>query len=240
MNDEGGNGLIPDNLVQDGLRREDFTEERLAELLREARRLGGFPMLAAEEREANRRAGLASLRPQESRWVFGDGSLMWNPACHTCEQRVGRVHGWHRRFCLWTPLGRGTPEHPGLMLALDSGGSCNGLAFRIPPDLVESESEVVWRREMLSGAYRPTWVRVHTGEGPVRAVTFTINRNHPRFDAAITHRQAVTAIATAEGRLGRSRDYLGNLVLQLRHLGVHDRAMERLHADVNQHAGTAP
>lgn len=237
MNEDSRKLLLADDLVEDGLRREDFTEARLAELTREAQRLGGFPMMPAAEREANRMRVLERLTPGDSLWVFGYGSLMWNPACHIDEQRIGRVHGWRRSFCLWTPLGRGTPERPGLMLALDSGGSCNGLAFRIPPEMIESESQVVWRREMLSGAYRPIWVCVHTPDGPIDAVTFVINRRHPRYGAEIAHGDAVEALATAEGRLGRSRDYLGNLVRQLRHLGVRDRAMERLHHDVHHLAG---
>ena len=125
----------------EGFRREDLTEARIAEIGRELSRLGGHRIAGAHDREASRRAVVGEVAPGEDVWVFGYGSLMWNPALDFAEAEPGRVHGYHRAFCLWTPFGRGSPEHPGLMLALRPGGSCLGLALRIPakraPDVVE-------------------------------------------------------------------------------------------------------
>src|SRR5918996_2550437 len=76
-------------------------------------------------------------------WVFGYGSLIWNPAFHFTDRVVGTVYGFHRRFCLWTHLGRGCPERPGLVLGLDRGGSCRRAVFHIPPEVVEEELATV-------------------------------------------------------------------------------------------------
>src|SRR5262245_16432500 len=85
--------------------------------------------------------------------VFGYGSLMWNPALAHDGQFRARVYGWHRCFCLRSLIGRGTPETPGLMLALDRGGSCNGMLLRIPASRMREELALLWRREMSWGSY---------------------------------------------------------------------------------------
>ena len=110
-----------------------------------AREGGGIHVLSDAELEASRRATLARA-PSDDIWVFGYGSLIWNPAFHFVERRLGTIHGWHRRFCLWTTLGRGSPDCPGLMLGLDRGGSCRGIVLRIAPEDVEVELDVLWRR----------------------------------------------------------------------------------------------
>src|SRR5262249_7434624 len=148
-------------------------------------------------------------------WLFGYGSLIWNPCFEYAERRIAKVVGWHRRFCLWTQLGRGSAKRPGLMLGLERGGSCRGVAFRVSAPMVEAELDIVWRREMVTDAYVPTWVNTATAEGRVRAVAFTINRRHPRYSGLLSERQIVEAIALAEGRLGTNRDYLLNTVQHL-------------------------
>ena len=125
-------------------------------------------------------------------------------------------------------MGRGTPEKPGLTLALDHGGSCRGKAVRIPADLVESETTILWRREMITGSYCPTWVMVHSDSGPRRALTFVINREHDRYLAELSHRNTVRMIATAEGMLGKCCDYLINTVAHLDEVGIGDGPMHRL------------
>ena len=139
-----------------------------------------FPVRSDAEIDACLDAALASHPSGEDVWVFGYGSLMWNPAFHFAEQRIGTVRGWHRRFCLNMTRGRGTPECPGLMLALDRGGACRGMAFRIAADEARGELLLVWRREMLSGSYIARWVTVATEDGPLRAVTFLVNPTHAR------------------------------------------------------------
>ena len=172
---------------------------------------------------------------QSGVWLFGYGSLIWNPAFHFTDRLTGTVHGYHRRFCLWTHLGRGCPERPGLVLGLERGGSCRGAAFHIAPEAVEEELAIVWRREMLSGAYVPRWVRVRTALGDVRAITFVINHAHERYARLLPDDRVAEVIATAEGFLGPCADYLINTVDHLAALGIHDRPLERLRAQVLAH-----
>jgi cation transport protein ChaC len=176
---------------------------------------------------ASRAACLAGRPASGEIWVFGYGSLIWNPCFHFVERRVVTVAGWHRRFCLWTSLGRGTQERPGLMLGLERGGACRGVAFRLAPEAVECELDIVWRREMVTSAYRPAWVRARSAAEPLWAIAFTINRRHPRYAGRLEEARIVEAIATARGPLGPCSEYLFNTVAHLDELGVPDR---RLHA----------
>jgi cation transport protein ChaC len=192
-------------------------------------------LLSDDELAASRAAILAGADLSGGVWLFGYGSLIWNPAFHFTERLTGAVHGYHRRFCLWTHLGRGCPERPGLVLGLERGGSCRGAAFHIAPEAIEEELQIVWRREMLSGAYVPRWVPVRTALGAIRAITFVINRAHERYARFLPDDRIAEVIATAEGWLGPCADYLINTVDHLAALGIHDRPLERLRAQVLAH-----
>ena len=134
------------------------------------------------ERQAIVKKMLATKAPNESLWVFGYGSLMWNPAIHFTRRSTGQIFGYHRRFCLWSTLGRGSPENPGLMLALDRGGSCHGVVYEVAPTAAATELDILFRRELMTSAYRPLWTRVHLHEGQVRpAITFVIDPDHDRY-----------------------------------------------------------
>jgi glutathione-specific gamma-glutamylcyclotransferase len=189
-------------------------------------------VLSEEDLRASREATLAGVDVSPGVWLFGYGSLIWNPAFHFSDRRVGQVFGWHRRFCLWTHLGRGCPEQPGLVLGLERGGSCRGAVFHIAAEAVEEELAIVWRREMISGAYVPRWVGVHTALGPLRAITFVINHAHERYASYLSDEQVAQAIAAAQGWLGPCADYLINTVDHLAALGIHDRPLERLRQQV--------
>jgi cation transport protein ChaC len=189
-------------------------------------------ILSDEELAASLGAMLDGADLSAGVWVFGYGSLIWNPAFHFTDRLVGRVYGYHRRFCLWTHLGRGCPERPGLVLGLERGGSCRGVAFHIAPELVEEELEIVWRREMISGAYVPRWVQVRTALGKVPALTFAIDRTHERYACFLPDDRVAEVIATARGWLGPCADYLINTVDHLAGLGIHDRPLERLRQQV--------
>lgn len=173
---------------------------------------------------------LRQLKLDEDVWVFGYGSLIWNPAFEFTEKRCALLHGWHRRFCLKMYMGRGTPEQPGLMLALDRGGACRGVAFRIAAAHVREELGLLWQREMYGGAYNARWVNLQTKEGRVRAVTFVINHAHPRYTRELTVQQTAALIAIASGDLGTCREYLENTVAHLRELGVRDSNLSRIAA----------
>jgi cation transport protein ChaC len=140
----------------------------------------------------------------------------------------GRVWGYHRSFCLRTPLGRGTPENPGLVLGLDKGGSCNGVAFKLPAGREKDELSVVWDREMALDSYSAVWVRAMTPDGPVNAVTFVMNRETERYVGRLPEDSIVDHLATAEGYLGTCAEYLENTVTHMREAGIHDRQLFRL------------
>lgn len=224
------------DIVVDGISRDDLTEERIEQLRREWSLPETFSLLTAEQREKSRTATLEPLGAGNDLWVFGYGSLMWNPAIHVAERRAGLVKGWHRRFCLWMPVGRGSPEAPGLMLGLDRGGSCRGILWRVAADQIDNETRILWRREMTAGGYHARWVTAHTDEGPIRAITFVVNRDYPAYARAITPEQTVHALAVARGPLGRARDYLHNTVAHLDELGLEDGPLHRLLAEVDAYA----
>lgn len=185
-------------------------------------------VLPDAERMASLRATLDEAPAKGDVWIFGYGSLIWNPAFHFVEKRTARIHGYHRRFCLWTQLGRGSAKNPGLMLGLENGGACRGVAFRIDEKAVESELDILWRREMFTGAYRPTWVSARSDAGNFPAITFVINRENRRFAGPLADDTAVRHIATAAGPMGRCCDYLFETVKHLIELGIRDRHLEAM------------
>lgn len=198
--------------------------------------------LSEAELAGSRAAALASHPPAADLWLFAYGSLIWNPAFRFVERRTGRVHGLHRRFCLWTHLGRGSPERPGLVLGLDRGGNCRGVLYRIAADEIEAELDVVWRREMVTSAYRPRWVSADVaGVGKLRALTFVIDRRHERYAGALDDEALVGALATAGGALGSCADYLFATASHLAQLEIADAALDRLCEAVRaRRAGQGP
>ncbi len=208
-----------------------FGLERFAELDVQAAEEGwpdGWRM-DHEEREANRIKVLDGRMAQDL-WVFAYGSLIWDPAVQLEEYRYGSLAGWRRSFCMRLEGGRGTHDCPGLMAALDQGGRCGGVAFRISADLVNQETRFMWHREMFAGSYEPQFFKVTTPQGPVEALTFTMNRSDRRYMPDVETETAARMIAMAEGGLGPNFDYLDSLVRHLEDLGIRDEDMCCLHA----------
>jgi cation transport protein ChaC len=215
------------------LKREELTSERIAQIVEDARKAGYDYFLTAEEREASLKQALVRYAPGEEAWVFAYGSLMWNPALEFAESSACRVQGWHRSFCFWTPLGRGTPELPGLMLALERGGSCEGIAYRLAPHQVRSELAILWNREMLAGFYQPQWVPATLRDGrTVTAVTFEVDDKHCQYCGGLPIEKQAHHLAFAEGRRGACREYLVNTATHARALGIHDPYIEDMVARV--------
>jgi cation transport protein ChaC len=173
-------------------------------------------------------AALSEHDANEDLYVFGYGSLIWNPAFHYIAAVPATLHGWHRRFCLKVFVGRGTPDAPGLMLALDHGGACKGVAFRIHAAEARQELGILWRREMFGGSYNARWVKLKTAEGERRAITFVCNRKHPRYIPEICHVETAKLIASGCGDLGTCREYLENTVQHLASLGMRDSGLMRI------------
>ncbi|MCR9070915.1 MAG: gamma-glutamylcyclotransferase [Alphaproteobacteria bacterium] len=221
------NSSPADGPITVALTRESLRSGQLRDVLE--RHGPDFKTLSDDELAASRASMFPpSGRPDRDVWLFGYGSLIWNPAIEFAEQRNATVRGLHRRFCLRTELGRGTPELPGLVLGLDRGGQCRGVAFRIPKDIAETELEIVWRREMVTYAYRPRWLKAATDEGPIDVIGFVINRTHDRYCGQLPEDDVAATIAHACGFLGPCCDYLFNTVDHLRDLGMPDTGLERL------------
>lgn len=172
---------------------------------------------------------LANHPPGEDVWLFGYGSLMWNPAMHFAEMRGGRVLGWHRKYCLWLEAGRGTPENPGLMLGLDRGGAAAGGLFRVPADQARAELLLPFRRELFTHSYDPRWVSVATPAGVVRAVTFVVNREGVRYVRRLDLERVAHHVATASGTLGSCMEYLRHTLEALDALGLDDRMLRQVY-----------
>jgi cation transport protein ChaC len=212
--------------MSDTLRREHLAHEN-AERVAEMFRALGLQVASLAERAASLAAFLGD-RPEGDVWVFGYGSLMWNPALEIAESRGAKLAGWHRSFCLWNTFGRGSPEKPGLTLALEPGGSCTGVAFRLEAARAQEELAILWNREMLTGAYLPRWVPLVSAQGPVQALTFCANRAHDRYTGRLPRARVAELLASASGPLGRSRDYLERTVTELERLGVRRGTMHAL------------
>ena len=171
-------------------------------------------------------AELMAQEPDASEvWFFAYGSLIWKPACDFVEIRTGLVRGWHRAFCLgWNNRHRGSDKAPGLMLALDRGGACKGVLYRVPPDAVEANLVKLFEREMgwRPSPFPPRWVNVTSGERTIRALTFCIDRNSGRYVSGLTVERIADVLATAVGSRGSMAEYLFATVQHLEDLGIHD------------------
>lgn len=189
----------------------------------------GLKLLTEADRSTSLRETLA-VRPPGDVWVFGYGSLVWNSAIHFVERRVARIDGWHRSFCLSITALRATADRPGLMLALDRGGSCRGAAYRLAEDDVERELRLLWRREMVCDAYVPRWVEVKSPDGKSFgwAIAFTIDADDSQYAGDLDEDTVVHRLATASGGLGSSADYLFKTYDGLRAHGIRDAKLERL------------
>jgi cation transport protein ChaC len=191
--------------------------------------------LSDAQLEATRQALLGPLDDGQDLWVFGYGSLMWDPGIHFTELRLAELPRHQRRFSHRTHLGRGSLECPGLMLSLEPGeGCCTGLAFRIDATVAEHESALLWRREMLRGIYRPQLLAVSTPQGEVRALVFAANPSHLDHVGELPLQDTAAIIARASGVLGSNRQYLEQLVHQLEHLGLCDDYLKQLLAHVRE------
>ena len=213
-----------------------FGMERFAELELVALEEGWPPgwRMDHDEREENRQAVLEG-RLDSDLWVFAYGSLIWDPAVYVDEYRYGTLTGWRRRFCMRLEGGRGKPDKPGLMAALDKGGLCDGVVIRIPAAGVDQETRFMWNREMFAGAYCPVFLPVQTPQGAVEALAFVMNHENHRYMPDVTEEVAARMIAEAEGTLGPNFDYLDSLVRHLDELGIEDADMRRLHTLATAH-----
>jgi cation transport protein ChaC len=214
-------------LERDDLRRSILEQDPGAEVLADAELLESIDhTLAAGPRQVETSSGV---------WVFGYGSLLWNPCLDTIESRKARLYGFHRDCCLRETDGRGSPRLPGVTLALSAGGSCNGIALRVTPDNLHRELLLLWRREMVTNVYVPRWVRMWTSSGAIFGIAFTVNREHPAYLGQLPAESIARYIASGRGHLGACIDYFDALRDQLSVHGIRDQGLDRLHRIAQAH-----
>lgn len=170
---------------------------------------------------------------QSDLWVFAYASLIWRPEFEFSEERSATIHGYHRALKMWSRLNRGTPECPGLVFGLLPGGSCKGVAFRIPQSRVAAALPALWEREMPNGVYDPKWLRCQSASGGITALAFTLSKRSPSHTGVLSEDSYRQIFSSSSGRYGTTREYAQLTYDKLRTLGIHDEALGKLLQLVN-------
>jgi len=167
--------------------------------------------------------------PEGDLWVFGYGSLMWSPCFAYREKALARVHGFHRALCILSTRYRGTHRKPGLVMGLCRGGSCWGMAFRIPRREVRRCLVRLWSREMTRRTYEPRLVPAKLRGGRrVRALAFLADPEHPSFVRELDLHGRARLVAQGIGQRGPCVDYIRNTLDHMHGVGVRDPHLERV------------
>lgn len=172
-------------------------------------------------------------------WIFAYGSLMWDPGFRFEEARPALLRGYHRSFCLYSHRYRGTPEKPGLVLGLDAGGACRGIAYRVHGRDAEKVMSYLWDREMLNRAYECKELTIDVAGRKELAQAFVVRRGHPQYAGKLPVDRAVELICQGEGARGHCYSYLENTVEHLDRLGIPDKQLHELLAAVNRRRGAS-
>ena len=184
---------------------------------------------------------MLAMRPKASPlWLFACGSLIWKPEVDHIEERRARAHGWHRSFCFRITRFRGTPETPGVMMAMDRGGQCKGVLYRLSDHAPEATLNKLFRREFIAKPPNnlPRWIAVEPeGDAPVQAIAFVMNRRSPAYLGRLEHDVVADYLASACGHAGSGAEYLYNTVHHLAERGIYDRNLMRLQALVAEKIG---
>jgi len=168
---------------------------------------------------------------QADLWVFGYGSLMWRPGFEFIEQIPARLIGEHRALCVYSFDHRGTPEKPGLVLGLDRGGACRGVAFRVAPRLRRKTVEYLRAREQTTNVYREVLRSVWLGNEPrqrVSALTYVVDRGHGQYAGRLSLAAQLRFVQQGHGRSGNNRDYVLSTVRSIEAQGFRDEQLHRL------------
>lgn len=173
-------------------------------------------------------------------WVFGYGSLMWNPGFAFEEKQQARAFGFRRSLCVWSHVHRGTPEQPGLVLGLDRGGSCRGVAFRVGIDNRDDVLDYLRRRELVTNVYQERLLPLALTDGrQVRAVGYTIDRSHIQYAEALGVEEAAGVVIRSNGQSGPNDAYVFNTLAHMRDMGIRDLWLEGVGAAVAARAQAA-
>lgn len=187
-----------------------------------------FSRWTDQQLDASIQEALASRDLSQDQWVFAYGSLLWRPEFEFVEQKLATLKGYHRALCLWSRINRGTPEIPGLVFGLEQGGSCGGMVFRIPAKQVVQTFHALWSREMMTGAYHPSWIECDTAQGTVSALAFVINQQAPGYAPTLPMDDLVRIVMNARGKYGSCFEYVEQTHIALEALGIHDLHLQEL------------
>jgi glutathione-specific gamma-glutamylcyclotransferase len=162
-------------------------------------------------------------------WVFGYGSLMWRPGFDYVERQLAWLRGYHRALCIYSHVHRGTPQRPGLVLGLDRGGSCRGVAFRVPAASAEATIAYLRAREQVTTVYVERSVRVRLDDGrEVTALTYVVDRAHVQYAGKLPLDVIIAHVRGAIGESGDNPAYVLNTHRHLKELSLRDPTLARL------------
>jgi cation transport protein ChaC len=178
--------------------------------------------------QTTRQQLIERLGRHESFWLYAYGSLLWRPQFEPAEIRRARLWGQHRALRMRSRVNRGSPDCPGLVFALLPGGSCVGQVHRAGGEDAVQQLDALWEREMPNGVYTPRWLRCHTPQGPVTALAFTLDPAHPSHTGRLDDAAHLAIFRHAEGRYGRTVDYLHRTAQCLQTLCIEDTEVSRL------------
>ncbi len=171
-------------------------------------------------------------------WIFGYGSLMWNPGFRFADRAEARLQGRHRALCVWSRVWRGTEERPGLVLGLDRGGACRGIAYRVAAAEVAGVLAYLDERERVTEVYLRRDVELCLAGGErVRAQTYVVDRAHPQYAGRVAPEEAARVIAASAGRGGSNVEYLENTLRHLDDFGLTDSPLHDLARRVRERRG---
>ncbi|MGB3876043.1 MAG: gamma-glutamylcyclotransferase [Shinella zoogloeoides] len=160
-------------------------------------------------------------------WVFGYGSLMWNPGFEFEERQAAHLFGFRRSLCVRSWVHRGTEERPGLVLGLDRGGSCRGVAFRVTPEKREAVVDYLRERELVTHVYKERTLPATLSDGRrIATLTYICDRAHHQFAGSLTVAEAASTVSAATGKSGHNMDYVRNTLAHLREMGIRDHWLE--------------
>ena len=174
-------------------------------------------------------------------WIFGYGSLMWRPGFDFLRCEPALVHGYHRSLCVYSHVHRGTPEEPGLVLGLDRGGSCHGMAFEVAPARWEEIIAYLRAREQVTSVYveKRKTVRLLVSGRIVEATTYVVDKAHHQYAGKLPDDALVSRVMRGQGMSGHCRDYVLNTLAHLRDMKIHDPTLERLAARLADQAANS-
>lgn len=174
-------------------------------------------------------------------WVFGYGSLMWNPGFPFEERQQARLYGYRRALCIRSNVYRGTDENPGLVLGLERGGSCHGLAFRVAKANRDPVLDYLRERELVSNVYKERTILVGLADGRRQpALTYVADPQHAQYVGGLGLDEAARIVCHASGQSGPNVDYVFNTVRHLREMGIRDVVLERVAANVEAQSAALP